>query len=135
VVNERTRFALWRAAAPEGPWLPIGGSGPIVAVAETGGLLFAAGHLLGRLSGSAWTFTPWPVRFKPSGLAAHPSAPLLAAWGAGALVVSRDGGRTLTRARLGDFQVSFAAFDPFRTDVLLVTSGPDARLLRLRSVR
>jgi hypothetical protein len=135
IAKERTRFALWRTRGPEGPWLPMGGSGPIVAAAEAGGVLYAAGQRLGRWSGSRWSFSVWPFRFQPSGLAVHPRAPLVAAWGGGGLAVSRDGGRSFLRARLGPFQVAQAAFDPFRTDVLLVSSASEARFLRLGTVR
>jgi hypothetical protein len=104
-------------------------------VGEAAGVALLGGRSLLVSSPSGWIEKPWPAGFSPEGLSGHPKARWVAAWREGVLVVgSLDG--TLRRCRLDNFAVNWAAWDPFRTDSIVVTDaqGNAARLL-LASVR
>jgi len=84
------------------------------------GRVYIAADRLGRRYTSDWYWTAWPTEFRPEGLAAHPRGPLVAAWGEGRLVVSRDFGATLPPVLLGGLSVVSVSIDPFEAAQLLV---------------
>ena len=135
--GDSASFGLYVATSDTPSFLPVSGVGRVEALDEgVGGVVFLAlGGRLGRGARRQWQWTDKPIAVSVEQLAAHPRAPLLAAWGRGALAVGRDE-RTLVVCRLGELEVQWAAWDPFATDRLtLVSPQGDAYLLPLGSPR
>ena len=121
-VEGQARFHLYHAASATAAWLPVPDTGPVHDLAEgpRDALYVATDSRLGRQQEGGWQWTRWPAELRPRRLAAHPGEDLVAAWGAGRLGLSRDGGRSLRICRLKDTAVSWAAWDPFAHDSVTV---------------
>lgn len=129
------RFPLYVDADGTGSWLPVAGAYPVVALAEGGGGVCAVGRRLGRRGADGtWQWSVLPnSRFE--GIAAHPRLPLVAVWGPGRLMFSRDAGARAKLVPLGDLEVAWAAWDPARDDALtLLDRGGFARRLSVASL-
>lgn len=131
------RFPLYRLGPQREGWTPVEvpEKFEVRVVGEAAGVALVGGRSLLVASPSGWIEKPWPTGFLPEGLAGHPNARWVAAWRKGVLVVgSLDG--TLKRCRLEDFAVTWAAWDPFRSDSIVVTDAlGNAARLALASVR
>lgn len=131
------RFPLYRLGSQSEGWAPVEVPAKFEAkvVAEAAGVTLVGGRSLLVASPSGWIEKPWPTGFLPAEMAGHPKARWIAAWQAGVLVVgSLDG--PLRRCRLENFVVTWAAFDPFRTDSITVTDAEgNAARLSLASIR
>jgi hypothetical protein len=121
-IRDPGRFPLWFTRSAHDPWQPIGGSGPVVAIAAgEPGTLYVAGQRLGSWREGQWTWTDWPDQFAATTLIAHPRAPLVVASGPGQVAISRDGGRTLRKVRLLERRITWLGIDPLETGRVLVS--------------
>jgi hypothetical protein len=113
------RFPMYVDADGTGSWRPVAGAAyPVVALAEGGGGICAAGSHLGRRGADGtWQWATLPNR-RFQGLAAHPRLPLVAAWARDLLVLSRDAAARPRPVPLGDVDIAWAAWDPARDDSL-----------------
>ena len=130
------RFPLYVDVGGAGSWQPVAGAWPVVALAEGGGGVCAAGERLGRRgSDGTWQWSPVPGG-SVDGIAAHPRLPLLALWGAGRLLLSRDAGSEARLVPIHDVEIAWAAWDPARDDALtLLDRHGVARRLSVASLR
>jgi hypothetical protein len=124
------RFPLYVDPRGTGAWQPVPGAPAVAALAEGGGGVAAAGERFGRRTpDGAWHWTASPVG-RLEGIAAHPRLPLVAAWGARGLMLSRDAHAEPQAVRLGGVKLAWAAWDPTRDDaVTLVDRRAFARRL------
>ena len=132
--GEAGSFGLYVATNGSPSFLPVPGVDRVEAMGEgVGGVvILAVGGRIGRGGRRQWQWTDTPRTLTVDQLAAHPALGLLAAWGRGGLAVARDG-RSLVTCRLGAVRVQWAAWDPFATDLTVVSPQGDAYLLKLET--
>ena len=131
------RFPLYRFTRDSNYWQPVDvpAGFEAKAIGEAEGSTLVGGRSLLVASPSGWIEKSWPAGFVLERLAGHPKARWVAAWGAGNLVVGPIDG-ALTICRLDKFAVAWAAWDPFRTDSIVVTDAAgNAARLSLPSVK
>jgi hypothetical protein len=115
--REAGRFPLYGQTEQAGSWQPVAGAHPVVALAEGGRGIWAAGSHLGRREADGtWTWTSLPLT-RAYGLAAHARLPLAVVWTDDRLVICRAGALP-TMVPLGGIEVAWAAWDPARDDAL-----------------
>lgn len=86
--SEASRFALWFARQPEGPWLPVGGGRGIEGLVGAGKGVLAWGENVGRVQGTSAVWRDWPKGFKPTSVAPLSTGGYIA-WNERVLYVAR----------------------------------------------
>lgn len=136
----RKETDLYAADTLGDAWTPVQAPGVVHDVAAAGDRVYVAADLLGvRDADGKWRWTPWPVNVQPNRLSIVGDTVI--AWGrlypaayhAGALALSRDGGATIRFAALEKHPL-WVALDPKHPgELLAILEARDVReLVRLR---
>jgi hypothetical protein len=132
------RTALMWTPDPATAWTEVPSPGPVKVLAADGARVWAVADMLGRGTGAAWAWTRWPIEIVPQGVTGR--GDVVVVWGGpkysnaysrGILLISRDGGATLSYVSLERIRPTWVAIDPHWTNELLVI-GDDQTLSRIR---